>query len=83
MSITLKTTNPFMYVPEDKLSIIRDDFLKSEFVDKMDFERYLTLLHEEDDITPEEMLDIIAGRDSSRGKAFSSLKEMVHIEKNG
>ena len=84
MSSTLKTTNPFMYVPEDKLSIIRDDFLKSEFAGKMDFERYLTLLHEEDDITPEEMLDIIAGRDSSGGKTFSNAKDLIeYINRNG
>ena len=83
MTGALKTTNPFMYVPEDKLRIIRDDFLKSEFAGKMDFERYLTLLHEEDDVTPEEMLDIIAGRDSVGGKTFSSSKDLMeHLNKN-
>lgn len=84
MSVKLKPINPYTYVPEDKLRTIRDDFLKSEFAGKMDFEQYLTLLHEEDDVTPEEMLDIIAGRDSSGGKTFSNAKDLIeHINKNG
>ena len=80
---TLKATNPFRYVPEDKLRITRDDFPKSEFAGKTGFGRYLTLLHE-DDVTPEEMLDIIAGRDSVGGKTFSNAKDLIEcINKNG
>ena len=75
--------NPFMRVPEDKLRIIREDFLKSEFAGTMDFERCLTLLHEEDDVTPEEMLDIIAGR-NSRGRAFSTAKDLIeYLNRDG
>ena len=74
--------NPFMHVPEDKLRIIREDFLKSEFAGTMDFERYLTLLHEEDDVTPEEMLDIIAGR-NSRGRTFSTVKDLMEYLNGG
>lgn len=74
---SLKTDNPFMHVPEDKLRIIREDFLKSEFAGTMDFEKYLTLLHEEDDTTPEEMLDIIAGRNSRGGRAFYNAKDLI------
>lgn len=72
-----KADNPFMRVPEDKLRVIREDFLKSEFAGAMDFERYLTLLHEEDDITPEEMLDIIAGRNSRGGRVFHNAKDLI------
>ena len=74
---SLKTDNPFMHVPEDKLRIIREDFLKSEFAGTMDFERYLTLLHEEDDITPEEMLDIIAGKNSRDKMLFHNAKDLI------
>lgn len=72
-----KTDNPFMHVPKDKLNIIREDFLKSEFAGTMDFERYLTLLHKEDDITPEEMLDIIASRNSRDRMLFHNAKDLI------
>ena len=79
-----KADQPVHVRSRGQTAIIRDDFLKSEFAGKMDFERYLTLLHEEDDVTPEEMLDIIAGRDSSGGKTFSNAKDLIeYINRNG
>lgn len=49
----------------------------------MDFERYLTLLHEEDDITPEEMLDVIAGRNSQSGRLFHNAADLVeHLDRD-
>ena len=74
--------NPFMYLPEDKLSIIREYFEKSEFAGTMDFERYLAWLHE-DDLIPEEVLDVIASYNSTDRKVHSSLEELLASLKSG
>ena len=68
--------NPFKYLPEDKLSIIREYFEKSEFAGTMDFERYLAWLHE-DDLIPEEVLDVIEADNSTDRKVYSSAKELL------
>ena len=71
-----------MRLPDDKLNIIREYFLKSEFAEKMDFERYLVELHE-DDLTPEEALDVIASYSSTDKKAYSSVDELMADLKRG
>ena len=82
MSSTRQTANPFTHMPEDKLGIIREYFLKSEFAGRMDFGEYLVWLHE-DDLIPEEVLDIIASRNSSDKKAYSSVEELLADLKSG
>ena len=82
MSSTRQTYNPFMSLPEDKLGIIREYFLKSEFAGRMDFRKYLVWLHE-DDLTPQEVLDIIASRNSTDKKAYSSVEELLADLKSG
>lgn len=76
MSSTRQVSNPFTSLPEDKLGIIREYFLKSEFAGTMDFERYLDLLHE-DDLSPEEVFDIIESYDSDDEKEYSSVEELL------
>ncbi len=71
-----KTVNPFDHLPEDKLEIIRKDFYKDEISKTKSFEQYLKDLHE-DDLIPEEMLDIIEARNESDGKVFSSVEELL------
>lgn len=79
---TTQVSNPFMRLPDDKLNIIREYFLKSEFAEKMDFARYLVELHE-DDLTPEEALDVIASYSSTDKKAYSSVDELMADLKRG
>jgi len=69
----LETADPFMRMPEDKLGIIREHFLKSEFAGRMDFGEYSAWLHQ-DDLVPEEVLDVIASRNSADKKAYSSVE---------
>ena len=66
-----KSANPFHYLPEDKLAIIRNDFYSKDISKTMNFEKYLRALHEEDDLIPEEMLDIIEGERTMDGKGVS------------
>ena len=55
-----KTVNPFDYLPEDKLEIIRKDFEKGNY--KSDtFDGHLKSLHE-DDMIPEELLVLVEFR---------------------
>ena len=42
----------------------------------MDFEQYLDLLHE-DDLSPEEVFDIIESYDSDDEKEYSSVEELL------
>jgi len=77
MSNTKQTTNPFDYLPEEKLQIIRDDFYKDDISKSMNFKQYLKALHEEDDLIPEEVLDIIESQNSDEGKTFSTAKELL------
>lgn len=82
MSSTRQASNPFMCLPKDKTDAIREYFLKSKFASTMDFERYLHLLHE-DDLIPEEVLDIIASQDSTDDKTHSSVEELLASLKGG
>lgn len=75
MPATRQVSNPFMFLPKDKTDIIREHFLKSEFAGTMEFERYLSLLHD-DDLTPE-VLDVIASYDPTNGKIHSSVEELL------
>jgi len=77
MSKTKQTTNPFDYLPEEKLQIIREDFYKNDIFKSMNFAQYLKALHEEDDLIPEEVLDIIEARNSNDWKTFSSVEELL------
>lgn len=81
MSSTRQTTNPFTHLPEDKLDIIREYFLKSEFAGRMDLGIF-GLAHQ-DDLIPEEVLDIIASRNSADKKAYSSVEELLADLKSG
>ena len=76
MPSTRQVSNPFMFLPKDKTDIIREHFLKSEFAGTMGFERCLSLLHE-DDLTLEEVLDVIASYDPTDGKTHSSVEELL------
>ena len=77
-----QVSNPFTSLPEDRLGAIREYFLKSEFAGTMDFERYLALLHE-DDLSPEEVFDIIESYDSDDEKVYSSVEELLADLKRG
>ena len=78
-----KSVNPFDYLPEDKLEIIRKDFEESEISRNKTFEQYLKALHEEDDLIPEEVLDIIEAQKEPRGKTFSTVEELLEdLHKN-
>ena len=72
-----KTINPFDYLPEDKLEIIRKDFYKDKISKTKSFEQYLKDLHEEDDLIPEEVLDIIEAQNEPDGKVFSRVEELL------
>lgn len=84
MSKIKQTTNPFDYLPEEKLQIIREDFYKNDISKSMNFAQYLKALHEEDDLIPEEVLDIIESQNSDDGKTFSTVKELLEeLHKDG
>ncbi len=83
MSSTKQKANPFHHLPENLSQIIKNDFIAAGPSDSMSFERYLKLLHEEDDLTPEEVLDIIAGRNSKAGEVFHTAEELLeYLHKN-
>ncbi len=63
MSETKTVKNPFDYLPEDKLEIIRKDFEKGNYRSNS-FEEHLKSLHT-DELIPEEVLDIIESRNSN------------------
>ena len=77
MASVKQDVNPFYCLPENISQIIKDDFVKSEFSDKMNFKHYLKLLHEEDDVTPEEALAVIAGRNSEDSKVFQTIDNLL------
>ena len=64
-----KTVNPFEHLPEDKLEIIRKDFEQGNYRSDT-FEEHLKSLHE-DDMIPEEVLDIIESRNSDDWQTVS------------
>ena len=64
-----KTVNPFDYLPEDKLEIIRKDFEQGNYRSDT-FEEHLKSLHG-DDMIPEEVLDIIESRNSDDWQTVS------------
>ena len=64
-----KTVNPFEHLPEDKLEIIKKDFEKGNYRSDT-FEEHLKSLHE-DDMIPEEVLDIIESRNSDDWQTVS------------
>ena len=68
--------NPFMRLSEDKLDVIMKYFLKSELADTMNFEQYLEALCE-DDLSPEEVLDVIAAYNDSDYETFSSVEDLL------
>ena len=71
-----KTVNPFDYLPEDKIEIIRKDFEQGNYRSDT-FEEHLKSLHE-DDMIPEEVLDIIESRNEPDGKkTFKTSDEFI------
>ena len=71
-----KTVNPFEHLPEDKLEIIKKDFEKGNYRSDT-FEEHLKSLHE-DDMIPEEVLDIIESRNEPDGKkTFKTSDEFI------
>ena len=64
-----KTVNPFEHLPEDKLEIIKKDFEQGNYRSDT-FEEHLKSLHE-DDMIPEEVLDIIESRNSDDWQTVS------------
>ncbi len=72
----LKHENPFHNLPEDKLAIIRDDFYESDTSKAMNFEQYLKALHE-DDVIPEEVLDVIEGEKSDDIRTFHTREDLL------
>ena len=72
-----KSANPFHYLPEDKLAIIRDDFYSRDISKTMNFEEYLRVAYEEDDLIPEEVLDVIEGRKSNDIRTFHTMEELL------
>lgn len=70
-----KSVNPFDYLPEDKLEIIRKDYEKGKYRSES-FEQHLKSLHK-DDLIPEEVLDIIEFRNSDDGKKTLSFDELM------
>ena len=72
-----KSANPFHYLPEDKLAIIRDDFYSRNISKTMNFEEYLRVVYEEDDLIPEEVLDVIEGDKTRDGKIFHTMEELL------
>ena len=77
MSRTRQATNPFECLPEEKLQIIKDDFHRMKSSDRRSFKEYLAALHEEDSLSPEEMLDIIQVRNSKSLEIFSSVRDLL------
>ncbi len=75
MSKTRQTVNPFDYLPEDKLQIIREDYEKGAYRSES-FGEHLKSLHE-DDLIPEEALDIIEAQKSNDWKTFSTVEELL------
>ncbi len=71
-----KAVNPFDYLPEDKLRIIREDFEKNEISKSTRFEQYLKDLHE-DDLIPEEVLDIVDAQNEPEGEVFSNVEDLL------
>ena len=71
-----KTVNPFDYLPEDKIEIIRKDFEQGNYRSDT-FEEHLKSLHG-DDMIPEEVLDIIESRNEPDGKkTFKTSDEFI------
>ena len=77
MSGTKQKVNPFRRLPKDLSQIIKNDFVGAELSDKMSFGQCLKLLHEEDDVTPEEVLDIIVVRKSKDGEVFHTSEKLL------
>ncbi len=75
-----KTVNPFERLPEDKLEIIRKDYEKGKYRSES-FSEHLKSLHE-DDLIPEEVLDIIETRNSDDDGQTRTLEELLQ-ELNG
>ncbi len=73
----IKYANPFHNLPEDKLAIIRDDFYESDISKTKSFEQYLKDLYEEDDLIPEEVLDVIEADKSNDWKTFHTREELM------
>ena len=82
MSDTQQVPNPFARLPGDKLAVIREYFLKSEFAGRMDFERYLAWLHE-DGLIPEEALDAIASHNSDPKVVYTYADDLIEDLKKG
>lgn len=80
--MTPKSPNPFLNLPDDELAVIREYFLKSEFAGRMDFERYLAWLHEDDPI-PEEALDAIASHNSDPKVVYTYADDLIEDLKKG
>ncbi len=72
-----KHANPFHNLPEDKLAIIRDDFYESDISKTKSFEQYLKDLYEEDDLIPEEVLDVIEGEKSNDRRIFHTREDLL------
>lgn len=71
-----KSPNPFLNLPEDKLAMVREYFLKSEFAGQMDFERYLAWLHE-DDLIPEDVFAVIEHENTEPKIVYSSVEKLL------
>lgn len=68
--------NQFMRLPEAELNTIREYFLKSEFAGAMGFGQYLEALCK-DDLSPAEVLDVIAAHGDSDYETFSSVEDLL------
>ena len=77
VSKTRQAVNPFEHLPKGKSDVIREHFFRTEWSDKMSFEEYLRVLHEEDDMSPEEMLDVIKAGSSKDWRVFPSAEELL------
>lgn len=71
-----RAVNPFTRLPEAELDVIREYFLKSEFAGTMDFGQYLEALCE-DDLSTEEVLDVIAAHNDSDYETFSTVEDLL------
>ena len=65
----IKFVNPFEGLPKEKLKIIRKDFENGNYRSSS-FKKHLRSLYE-DDLTPEEVLDIIESKNSDDWKTVS------------
>ena len=74
-----KTVNPFEHLPEDKLEIIRKDYEKGKYRSES-FEQHLKSLHE-DDLIPEEVLDIIEARNSDDWETLTADEFLEELRK--